>query len=72
MRQFTLRQNGCRMTSFRIRADLSQPQIDDLLERAETLYGERWTIDRVLSSCLNRGIERLTLDSALDPKPKEA
>lgn len=67
MRRFTLRRNGQQMTTFRVRVDLSQDQINDLIGRGENLYGERWKIEQVLSGCLNSGIERLTLDGDLDP-----
>jgi len=66
-RRFTLRKNGQMMTTFRIRVDLSQAQITDLIGRAEKIYGKRMPIEEFLEDCLTSGIERRTLDAALDP-----
>lgn len=70
-RRFTLRQNGQQMTTFRVRVDLTQAEIDDLLGRAGNLYTKKWNIEDVLEHCLTTGIERLTLDAALDPDQED-
>lgn len=70
-RRFTLRRNGHQMTTFRVRIDLSQKMIDELIVREAVLGGERQAIEDILSHCLSSGIERLTLDSSLDPEEED-
>ena len=65
-RQFTLRKNGQMMTTFRIRVDLSEEQILDLIGRNYRLRGDDQPIEQILGHCLTSGIERLTLDGSLD------
>lgn len=71
-RKFTLRRNGMKMTTFRVRIDLSQAQIDDLVARNEIQGGVRELIEQVLGNCLTGGVERFCLDSSLDPDRQEA
>lgn len=66
-RRFTRRKNGQMMTTFRIRIDLSQDQIDDLVGRSGKIYSRRHSIEEILEGRLMSGIECWTLDRQLDP-----
>lgn len=72
MRKFTLRKNGQMMTTFRVRYDLSQAQIDDLISRSRKAFGELKPIEEILSEFLMAGYERLVLDASLDTQEEEA
>jgi hypothetical protein len=65
-RKFTRRKNGEMMTTFRIRVDLTEREINDLVGRNYRLGGDNEPIERILKHCLTSGIERLTLDGSLD------
>jgi hypothetical protein len=73
-RKFTRRKNGLMMTTFRVRIDLSQAQIDDLIGRARIYYGtygEKMKIEEILEGLLSSGIESWTLDRNLDPDQED-